>query len=98
MASTSIQTPVLLATFLCAMAFENAMKGLILSVHKLYQSKTPVPAIMVVANTLSLVYAPVYLLLALLSYSRTGASGSSPTASIPKVYKRSPGATTNKTK
>ncbi|KAJ3249666.1 hypothetical protein HDU77_007570 [Chytriomyces hyalinus] len=60
MASSSIQTPVLIATFLCAMAFENAMKGLILSVHKFGQSKTPVPAIMVVANTLSLVYAPAY--------------------------------------
>ncbi|KAJ3222222.1 hypothetical protein HDU81_010026 [Chytriomyces hyalinus] len=58
--ATSIQTPVLIATFLCAMAFENALKGLILSVHKFTQSKTPVPAIMVVSNTLSLVYGPVY--------------------------------------
>ncbi|KAJ3407701.1 hypothetical protein CcCBS67573_g01324 [Chytriomyces confervae] len=58
--SSSIQTPIIAAVFLLAMSFENALKGLLLSIEKFTQSRTPIPAIMIVANTLSLVFSPMY--------------------------------------
>ncbi|KAJ3249055.1 hypothetical protein HDU77_007892 [Chytriomyces hyalinus] len=59
--SMSLEAPIVTAIFLCAMAFENASKGLILSIQKFGQSKTPVPAIMIVANILSLAFGPMYI-------------------------------------
>ncbi|KAJ3222223.1 hypothetical protein HDU81_010027 [Chytriomyces hyalinus] len=44
------------------MGFENALKGVVLSINKFSMSKTPVPAIMIIANLLALVTGPVYIL------------------------------------
>ncbi|TPX57620.1 hypothetical protein CcCBS67573_g09230 [Chytriomyces confervae] len=59
---STLQTPIVVAIFLCAMGFENALKGVVLSINKFGMSKTPVPAIMIIANLLALVTGPVYVL------------------------------------
>ncbi|KAI8615075.1 hypothetical protein BC830DRAFT_325673 [Chytriomyces sp. MP71] len=56
----SMQTPIVASIFLVAMSFENAMKGLVLSTQKFNTSRTPVPAIMIVANLLSMAFGPMY--------------------------------------
>ncbi|KAJ3388607.1 hypothetical protein CcCBS67573_g09231 [Chytriomyces confervae] len=58
--SAALQTPTVAAVFVSAMAFESASKGLVLSLNKFAETRAPVPAIMVVANVLSLMFAPVY--------------------------------------
>ncbi|KAI8840719.1 hypothetical protein BJ741DRAFT_661991 [Chytriomyces cf. hyalinus JEL632] len=58
--TTALQTPTVTAIFISAMAFESATKGLVLSVKKFAETRAPIPAIMVVTNVLSLMFAPVY--------------------------------------
>ncbi|KAJ3241418.1 hypothetical protein HDU78_001831 [Chytriomyces hyalinus] len=57
----SLQTPIVVAIFLLAMGFENAVKGLILSVQKFNVSKASIPAIMIVVNLVSLIFGPLYI-------------------------------------
>ncbi|TPX55941.1 hypothetical protein CcCBS67573_g09402 [Chytriomyces confervae] len=58
----ALSTPIVAAIFLCAMAVESAIKGFFLSINKFNQSKTPIPAIMIVSNLLSLAYGPLFIL------------------------------------
>ncbi|KAJ3239659.1 hypothetical protein HDU78_002747 [Chytriomyces hyalinus] len=57
----SLQTPIVVAIFLLAMGFENAAKGLILSIQKFNVSKASIPAIMIVVNLVSMIFGPLYI-------------------------------------
>ncbi|KAI8838285.1 hypothetical protein BJ741DRAFT_602034 [Chytriomyces cf. hyalinus JEL632] len=63
--STSLGAPMVVTIFLSAMAFENAAKGLVLSLNKFHQSSTTIPAIMIITNVLALFFGPIYIWTAL---------------------------------
>ncbi|KAI8607420.1 hypothetical protein BC830DRAFT_1158837 [Chytriomyces sp. MP71] len=57
----ALQNSVVASIFLLALAFENASKGLILSINIFAKSRTAIPATMIIVNLLSLGFGPMYI-------------------------------------